>query len=52
MTAFQQHCKKNPATLVKDTYEVYKQYYPEMEDRARKQQYDKELNELFFRKLK
>jgi asparagine synthetase A len=48
MTEFQKFCKKNPDKIVNGAFEEFKKFYPNLSEKEMKQEFQKQMNEMFF----
>jgi hypothetical protein len=53
MTEFQKRCKQNPTLIgTKECWELFKKLNPNIEPGKQKKKYEKQLDELFFNKVR
>jgi len=49
VTEFQQYCKKHRLDLLeKETFEKFKEFYPNLKERDAKKEFEAQITQLFF----
>jgi len=50
MTEFQKYCKRNPDAVLHSAFEKFLEYYPDIPKKKAKQEFRKQVSELFCNK--
>ena len=50
LTKFQEYYKKNPRKIPEDSFEKFKEYYPDLKGHKARQEFEKQISELFFKR--